>query len=176
MCGKLFKITCCALVCLAVSSTPTVQAQETATIQAVATVISAMTVTGTNDLNFGNVTPGTPKAVDKTDFGTAGEWSIAGPTAAEVQISFVLPDSLRTATTAMQVTFLATDASYEDGTGGGQAAPAGNINPQNTNLVNLSGVDGSMTVWIGGLTSPSVGQAGGNYSADIEITVTLTGN
>lgn len=176
MCRKLFISTCCALIGLALTSTPTVQAQESATIQAVATVISALTVTGSNDLNFGNVTPGTPKSVAKTDFGTAGEWSLSGPAAAEVQITFTLPDSLHSATAAMPVTFLASDASYEDGTGGGQAAPAGNLNPLNTNLVNLSAVDGSMTVWIGGQTTPSAGQAGGNYSADVEIIVSLTGS
>ena len=167
-------LTCCALV-LGISA-PGLQAQETATIQALATVISALTVTGTNDLDFGNVTPGTPETVGKTDVGTAGEWSITGPAAAEVQITFTLPDSLHSATAAMPITFLGTDGSYEDGTGGGQAAPAGNLNPLNTNLVDLSAAAGTMTVWIGGQTTPSIGQAGGNYSANVEIIVTLTGN
>ncbi|MBU8933461.1 MAG: hypothetical protein KOO62_05585 [candidate division Zixibacteria bacterium] len=168
-------ITVCLALVLGVAA-PGLQAQESATVQALATVISALTVTGTNDLDFGNVTPGTPETVAKTDVGTAGEWSITGPSAAEVQITFTLPDSLHSATAAMPITFLGTDGSYEDGTGGGQAAPAGNLNPLNTNLVDLSAIDGSMTVWIGGQTIPSVGQSGGNYSADVEIIVTLTGN
>ncbi len=153
-----------------------VQAQESATVQAVATVLSALTVTGSNDLNFGNVTPGTPKAIDKTNVGNAGEWTISGSAGAEVQIDFTLPDSLRSATAAMDILFLSTDASYEDGTGGGQASPAGTLNPGSTNTQNLNAANGSMTIWIGGQVDPAVSQPGGSYSGDIEVTITLTGN
>jgi len=164
------------LVILILFATPVIQAQESATVQATATVMAALTVTGTNDLNFGNVTPGTPKSVDKTDVGNAGEWSISSSLGAEVQIDFTLPDSLRSATAAMDIIFLSTDASYEDGTGGGQASPAGTLNPSVTNTQNLNATDGSMTIWIGGQVDPIVSQSGGSYSGDIEVTITLTGN
>ncbi len=169
-------ITSILLIVIVLFVVPVIQAQESATIQAVATVLSALTVTGTNDLNFGNVTPGTPKSVDKTDVGNAGEWTVSGSASAEVQIDFTLPDSLRTATAAMDIIFLVTDASFEDGTGGGQASPAGNLNPSITNTENLNAANGSMTIWIGGQVDPSVSQPGGSYSGDIEITITLTGN
>ena len=164
-----------AVVCLAVPSGQ-IQAQESATIQALATVMSALTVTGTNDLNFGNVTPGTPVTVDKADVGMAGEFTITGGPAAEVDLDLPLPDSLRTAMgDAMDVTFTATDASYDDGTGGGQVAPGGVINPLIT-ATNDIGPGGLMTVWIGGRVDPGVAQTGGSYTGTITLTVTLTGN
>lgn len=165
------------LLIIVLFAVPIIQAQESATVQATAMVLAALTVTGTNDLNFGIVTPGTPKLVDKTDVGNAGEWTISGSASAEVQIDFTLPDSLRTATLeAIDINFLVTDASFEDGTGGGQAAPAGNLNPSITNTENLNAADGSMTVWIGGQVNPSISQPFGNYSGNIEITITLTGS
>jgi len=83
---------------------------------------------------------------------------------------------LRSATAAMDILFLSTDASYEDGTGGGQASPAGTLNPGSTNTQNLNAANGSMTIWIGGQVDPAVSQPGGSYSGDIEVTITLTGN
>jgi hypothetical protein len=155
--------------------TPAAQAQESGTIQATATVVSSLTVTGSNNLQFGSVTPGTPKAVDKTTIGSAGEWTITGTASAEVTLDFTLPTELSDGAAAtMPITFSATDASYEDGSGGGQAAPAGVINPAVISTVDLSGA-GEMTVWIGGTVNPGLAQTGGNYSADVVLTVTYTG-
>ncbi len=163
-----------ALVCLAAPLSP-VQAQESATVQAIATVLSALTVTGTNDLNFGNVTPGTPVAVDKADVGLAGEFTITGMPAAEVSLAFTLPDSLRTtAGDAMDIVFTATDASFDDGTGD-QTAPLAIVNPLITGLGNIGG-GGILTVWIGGQVTPTVSQTGGSYTGQVTLTVTLTGN
>lgn len=152
-----------------------VQAQESGTIQATATVVSSLTVTGSNNLQFGSVTPGTPKTVDKATAGSAGEWEITGTASAEVTLDFTLPTELSDGAAAtMPISFTATDASYEDGSGGGQAAPAGVINPAVVSTVNLSGA-GDMTVWIGGAVNPAIAQTGGSYSADIILTVTYTG-
>lgn len=152
-------------------------AQETATIQATATVISGLTVTGGNDLIFGIVIPGTPKAVDRTDVGFAGSWGIAGTTNAEVALTITLPDSLQHETVAVgfPITFTNSDASYEDGTGGGQTAPAGTIDPNNPYTVRL-GTAGSLQIWIGGTVFPSVTQTGGDYASDIMLSVIYTGS
>lgn len=151
-------------------------AQETATIQATATVISGMTVTGGNDLIFGAVTPGTPKAVARTDVGLAGSWGIAGTANAEVALTFTLPDSLQHETDPIGITivFSNSDASYEDGTGGGQSAPAGTIDPNNPATARL-GTAGSLQIWIGGTVFPSVTQTGGNYASDVILSVIYTG-
>ncbi len=167
------------IVTLAVTlvSTPQTQAQESATIQALATVVSALTITGTNNLNFGNVTPGTPKLIDKqTDVGLAGEWTLSGNPTAELTLDFTLPDSLRTASgSAMVVSFGITDASLDDGSGGGQTAPSSILNPLIVETRNI-GAGGALTIWIGGQVSPTPAQTGGAYAADIILTVTLTGN
>ena len=166
---------CIGIVCL-IGASSTVHAQESATIQALANVISALTVTGTNDLNFGNVTPGTPVTIDKATVGSAGEFTIVGSPASEVTLDFTLPDSLRAAGgEAMDIVFVATDASYDDGTGGGQVAPAAVINPLITETTNI-GAAGDITVWIGGQVTPGVAQTGGAYSGTVTLTVTLTGN
>lgn len=152
-------------------------AQESGIIQATATVLSALTVRGTNNLQFMTVTPGINKTVDKADVGTAGEWEITGGALAEITLDFTLPDSLilQDSTVGMPITFNNTDASYEDGTGGGQTFPAGLLNPHAIETRNI-GATGYMMVWIGGTVLPRLTQTGGEYSADIVLTVALTGS
>ena len=158
-------------------STETPQAQESAIIQATATVLSSLTIIGTNNLQFGTVTPGVNKSVDKTTLGFAGEWQINGIASAEISLDFTLPDSLILvdSTVGMTIVFTNTDASYEDGTGGGQAAPAGNIDPLGPSAHDLA-ADGSLLVWIGGEVQPGLTQTGGDYAADVVLTVAYTGS
>jgi hypothetical protein len=151
-------------------------AQESATIQATAQVATTLSITGTQNLRFGMVTPGVNKTVDKTTIGEAGEWQITGTPNAEISLSFALPDSLQHETHAfgMIVGLSATDASFDDGTGS-QPFPAGVLNPNGPNAERL-GVSGNMAVWIGGTVYPRVGQGGGNYASDIVLTVMYTGS
>jgi hypothetical protein len=154
-----------------------VQAQESGIIQATATVLSALTVRGEHNLEFGTVTPGVLKSVNATDVGFAGEWSITGPAAAEVTLEWDLPDSLilQDSTVGLPISFSNTDASYDDGTGGGQTAPAGILNPNGVETEDI-GIGGTMSIWIGGTVLPRLSQTGGNYSANVVLTVTLTGS
>lgn len=160
-----------------VTASPQLRAQESAIIQATATVLSALTIIGTNNLQFGTVTPGVNKSVDKATVGFAGEWSITGQDSREISLDFTLPDSLILAdsTVGMRIVFSSTDASYEDGTGGGQTAPAGTINPLGPGALYL-GTDGSLWVWIGGQVLPRLTQTGGDYAADVVLTVAYTGS
>ncbi|SYZ72899.1 exported hypothetical protein [Candidatus Zixiibacteriota bacterium] len=151
-------------------------AQESGTIQATATVLPAMTVRGVNNLQFETVIPGIDKAVDKATIGLAGEFEIMGHDAAEISLDFILPDSLLQDSTAfMRIGFSNTDASYDDGTGGGQTVPVGVINPNGPLTLRL-GPAGTMEIWIGGTVYPTITQTGGDYAADITLTVTYTGN
>lgn len=161
------------LVCL--SAAPT-QAQEIGTIQALATVMSSLTVNGVSNLDFGAVTPGVNKSVDKIASANAGEWGITGSGGAEVTLAFTLPDSLTHSggIVKMALAFNATDATYNN-TGTGQGAPTAIINPASVTTANL-GAGGGMSVWIGGMAMPTVAQTGGSYAADVVITVTYTGN
>ena len=75
----------------------------------------------------------------------------------------------------MPIIFSNTDLSYDDGTGGGQAAPVGQINPNGPVTLDL-GATGEMDLWIGGMVQPGLTQTGGDYSADVTMTVQYTGN
>lgn len=166
----------CLLCCCLMAVTPTAQAQESGTIQALATVVSSLSVIGVSSLNFGTVLPGINKSVDKTDVGFAGEWLVTGWAWAEITIDFTLPTRLYTtdSTASLIISFSASDASYEDGTGGGQTAPAGILNPNGPGTQNI-GAGGMFSVWIGGTVQPTISQTGGDYNADIVLTVAYTG-
>jgi hypothetical protein len=128
--------------CLLLMAAVPIAAQESGTIQAIATVVSSLRVTGMNNLDFGTVIP--------TDLYTA--------------------DS----SAAMMIDFNATDASYDDGSGGGQIAPAGTLNPNGPSVLNI-GNAGSLSIWIGGMVRPTISQTGGDYSADVILIVAYTG-
>ena len=153
-----------------------IQAQESGTIQATATVISAITIIGTNDLRFGTVIPGLDKTVDKSSVGFAGEWQINGNSGAEITFDFILPDSifLADSSNGMRLNFTNTDVSYDDETGGGQTVPAGIINPNGPSVQNL-GIGGTLLVWIGGTVFPGLTQTGGDYAGDIVLSIAYTG-
>ena len=154
-----------------------VTAQESGTIQAIATVVSSLKVTGINSLNFGTVIPGVNKSVDKTDLGFAGEWEVTGDPLAELSVNFLLPNNLYTidSSASLMINFSATDVSYDDGNGGGQIAPVGSLNPNGPSVLNI-GVDGSLSIWIGGSVQPKISQTGGYYSSDVILTVAYTGS
>lgn len=159
-----------------VAVSPAVHAQESATLKATATVMTTLTINAMNNLQFGSVSPGVNKSVDKTDVGFAGEWSIIGAPSAEIAVNFSLPTEMVTADSlsSMTMSFNSTDASYEDGTGGGQTAPAGLINPIWPSSRNI-GLGGTLSVWIGGTVEPTISQTGGDYSADVILTIAYTG-
>lgn len=151
-------------------------AQVTGTIQAHATVVASLTVSGDNDLEFGNVTPGVPKSVQSTEVGSAGEWTIvAGGPSAEVTLAFTIPPSLSSSGNNLPVQFAAGDAAYANTALASQTSPTMSIDPGVMTTANLDGV-GGMVVWIGGTAVPGVSQAAGDYTGQIQMTVTLTGN
>jgi hypothetical protein len=155
-----------------------IQAQESATIQALATVVSSLSITGNQNLQFGTVTPGISKSVDKSEPGFAGEWEITGAVGAEITLDFALPDSLllvSDSTNGLPIDFSGVDASFDDGSGGGQLAPSGILNPNGLGTESL-GVGGQMTVWIGGIVHPRISQTGGDYAEDVVLSVAYTGN
>ncbi len=71
----------------------TLEAQTSANIQATATVLSAVTVTAGNNLQFGNVTPGVAKTIGIADAG-AGRFDVIKAANQGVTLSFTLPTDL----------------------------------------------------------------------------------
>ncbi|RKX24802.1 MAG: hypothetical protein DRP45_07395 [Candidatus Zixiibacteriota bacterium] len=161
-------------VVLAVAA-PGVSAQVTGTIQAIATVAASLNVQGTSSLDFGTVVPGVDLALATTSI-EAGEFTIqSGPAGAEVQFAFTLPTELTSGANSLAIAFATTDAAYATDALRTQNPPTAVVNPLITTTANLA-ADGGMAVWIGGEVSPTAVQAAGDYSGDIEISVTLTGN
>lgn len=156
---------------------PDADAQEHGIIQATATVIAGIVITGEHDLIFGMVLPDIDKTVDKSNVGFAGAWRISGDNSAEITLDFTLPDSLNhsDSSTYLRIEFSSTDASYDDGSGGGQSNPVAEIDPRGPNAINL-GVTGALYIWIGGTVRPTIAQTGGDYASDITLTVAYTGN
>ena len=160
------------------SGSAQVQAQESATIQALATVVTSLSITGNQNLQFGTVTPGISKSVDKSEPGFAGEWAIIGTVGAEITLDFDLPDSLLLvgdSANGLPIDFGPLDASFDDGSGGGQLAPSGQLDPNGLSTERL-GAGGTMMVWIGGIVFPRIFQTGGDYAEDVILSVAYTGN
>ncbi len=156
---------------------PQLSAQEQGTIQATATVISALSVVGSHNLLFGTVTPGINKSVDKSTAADAGEYTVTGTPIAEITVDFSLPTNLYTADSlgVMLIAFGFSDGSFDDGTGGGQSAPVGILNPNAISTTNI-GIGGVLRVWLGGMALPTISQTSGDYSGDVVLTVVYTGN
>ncbi|MEP0828144.1 MAG: hypothetical protein HRF51_06435 [bacterium] len=150
--------------------------QERGVIHATATVLPAIRITGLNDLRFETVVPGVDKSVDKASIGFAGAFEVIGHNSAEVSFDFELPPALLLDSTGfMNVNFSSTDASYDDGSGGGQGTPAGVIDPNGPFTLRL-GPTGRLDLWIGGTVHPTITQTGGDYSSEITLTAIYTGN
>jgi hypothetical protein len=136
---------------------------QSATIQATATVLSAITVTGTN-LAFGNVTPGVNKTIAITDAG-AGVFAVTKAAASSVALTFTLPTVLNgpSASTMPIGTW----------TGGwntsNSAAGATAFTPSAT-ATNV-GSTGNIWVFVGGTVSPAGAQTAGAYTANVSMQV-----
>lgn len=152
-------------------------AQEMASIQARAVVLPSMSIVGTHDPDFGNVTQGMNKSVDKIEAGSAGEWQIIGIPKAEINVSFLLPKSLKAVngSNILPIEFKIADASFNDSTKGGQQVPAGILNPHQVNVAQI-GQNGTLGIWLGGEVFPSPSQISGLYTGHVILTVTYTGN
>jgi hypothetical protein len=155
----------------------TVAAQEVGTIQATATVVSSLTIAGSQGLGFGTVTPGTPTSVATTAVGFAGQFDVVGSATAELQLTFTLPAALTEpgSGATLPVSFSSTDASYSNQAIDNQGSPSGSVDPNGPSTIRLSST-GTMFVWVGGTVSPGVSQTGGNYAEDVLLTVEYTGN
>lgn len=157
-------------------------AQEVANGLALANVLTALSVTAVQDLNFGDVYQGVGKAVPNNDALNSGVFVITGQSSAGISVYITLPPYLATATgdDRMDVTFDATDCSI-DSTGNSDPSAFGdgwpNVNPYNlpNNLVIGSAVPSQTAMFLGGRVTPSVDQTAGPYSGDIIVTVAYTG-
>lgn len=170
---RLIQITLTAFLVFGICSISFAQqsAQDNATADA--TVLAQLDVTKTNDLNFGDVSPGVNKTISRSN---GASFDITGGDGASVSLDFTLPTgssytyALDDGTNELELTFANDDANYETGTG---SSDSGNntFNPTNTKSIN-SFPSGGITVFLGGTVEPTNNQPANTYSGTITLTAT----
>ena len=157
-----------------------VQAQDVAVGQAIANVLTILTVTATQDLDFGNVLQGVPKAQPRNDDDSSGIFTITGAEGREVSMHLQLPDYLWNSTgqDRMVIAFGTTDAAIDSSAAGTPGTPGGgaqvNLDPHS--LPDFGVGNTSLRVYLGGTVYPTADQRASAYSADIVLTVAYTGS
>ena len=139
-------------------------------INAKGTVITHITVSSTQDLDFGNdIVAGVATTVDK-EASNAGKFLLAGQPNRQISIAFTLPTSLINGSSTMPITFSTTDAGYIVNNGSVSAFdPAVSKNAS-------FGTNGAMEIVLGGTVTPSATQEAGQYTAPVTISLQYTTN
>ncbi len=148
-----------------------------------ATVLTALAITETQDLDWGDVYMGVAKAMDSAtdDAGSGGSglWAIAGTAADNIQASFLLPEYLWSTTVKQRIDvfFQDTDASWEDdGVTNTDFSSGAYVmkNPYAIGTLTLSEATGN--IGLGGTVYPSATQlSAADYTATIILTVWFEG-
>ncbi len=139
---------------------------QSANINAVANVFQAITVTGAQTLDFGNVFPGVAKTIAVTD-PTSGRFDLAGQGSAPVQLTFTLPVNLISGANSLPI---ATWTGCTNPTN--TTASCTGFTPSGTATASAFSGAGALFVFVGATVSPAAAQAAGAYTG----TVTLTAN
>ncbi len=141
-----------------------------ANVQATANVLGNLTVTGQQDLLFGDVFPGLAKTVAPAD-GGAGRFQIGGTGTYEVSLDFTLPGTLSDGVVStMPISFGGNSAGY----GPNISTVSSTFDPSGVTNANLVG--GALYVFIGGTVTPAAAQTPGGYSGTVTLTVAYTGS
>jgi hypothetical protein len=138
---------------------------QSATIQATATVLSAITVTGT-DLQFGSVTPGVNKTIAITD-GGAGLFTVTKAAATSVALTFTLP-AILTGPAAATMPIGSWTGGWNNTAN--NAAGATTFTPSAVPATVPSG-GANLWVWVGGTVSPAGAQTAGAYTGSVSMQV-----
>lgn len=161
---------------LILSTANAAAAQNTATIQAVATVSAGpIQVTPLRDLQFGQVMPGTPSIVDPTA-PAAGQYSALGNPLSQASVSFSLPTNLTAGPLSMPIAFGPTSAIV-----GWFNNPSFFVQTFDPSIgtdfrFSPAAFGSALYVWIGGQVTPAVNQVAGFYSGTVVLTLAYTGS
>jgi hypothetical protein len=163
-----------ALLAMATAGATAASAQS-ANINATANVLQPLTVTGTNNLAFGNVYPGVNKSIAYSDATNAGKFSVTGYGGAQVSVGFTLPTTLNgpSSSTLPIDSWTGYYNTTNSATSGGSTfTPSASV--VTTNLSG-SGGTGSLFVFVGARVSPTGTQTAGAYTNTVTMTVAYTG-
>ena len=161
-----------AVVAVVALGAPQAAEAQSASINATATVLTPLTVSAGNDLDFGSVYPGVGTSIAPTA-GAAGTFSLNGVANAEVDVSFTLPANLVSGGNSLPISFAATDGLWNTTN---TSAGATTFDPSTGFTARVNAADGNMYVFLGGSVAPAGNQVAGDYSAQITLTAAYTGN
>lgn len=130
---------------------------------------AAQAVVGLQNLSFGAVIPGVPTSVLKTDPVRSGQFRITGaPLLRNVSVRFTLPTVMNGPLGAtMPIAFSNTDAGFSGWNGSIANQNTFNPNAPSTQFIWW----GTAGIFLGGTVNPSPVQRGGNYTANIVLTI-----
>ncbi len=136
---------------------------QSGSINATATVLSAITVANGNNLQFGNVTPGVNKTVAITDAG-AGRFDVTKAAASAVAFTFTLPANL---------TVGANNLPIGTWTGGWNTSnsPVGATGFTPSAAPTSTGSVGNIWVFVGATVTPGGAQPAGVYTGTVTMQV-----
>lgn len=142
-------------------------AQATASITATANVtgFAPLTASGVNNLDFGAVTAGTPKAPTSLA-ANAGRFNLSGQVSTPVTVTFTLPTVLTGPGGTIPVTFATTDGllwtTYP--------TTHTTFNPTAPFFTTTDG-SGNLVIGIAGTVSPALATVTGTYTGTVTLTV-----
>ncbi|HYW52097.1 MAG TPA: hypothetical protein VE861_15890 [Gemmatimonadaceae bacterium] len=148
---------------------PIVAQAQSATINATATVVTALTVTGNAPLDFGNVYQGVNKTVAHAD-AASGRMSVAGFGTAQVALTFTLPTALTSGANSLPIDSWDVARNATNVTAGATPMVVTSGTPVNANLA-----AGNLYLFIGGRVQPAALLAAGSYSGTITLAAAYTG-
>lgn len=135
-------------------------AQSSDDITAQANVLTPLTVTGQQDLDFGDVFPGAAKTVVVAD-ASAGRWLASGQSGAEVTLTFSLPANLLSGGNTLPISFGANSAGHHTSNAPGSALT---FDPAAGATANVGVAPAELYVWVGGTVNPAANQPQGLYT------------
>jgi spore coat protein U-like protein len=148
------------------AAAPSAAQTQTATIQATATVMQPINVTGAVNLAFGSVFPGISRTIAVNAAG-AGRFDATGQASAPVFVSFTLPANLTSGANNLPIgTWTGHRNTVNNPTTGTNFTPSAA-----TTAATFSGT-GQLFVFVGATVTPATNQAAGVYNGTIQITVT----
>jgi len=135
-------------------------------ISATATVQSPITVTGAQNLAFGNVFPGVAKTVAYNDATNAGQFSVTGQASTPVTYSFSLPTNLTGGGNNLPIGSWTGYVNTTSTTSGGLA-----ITPSATPAGATLSAGGALYLYVGGTVTPPSNLPAGSYTGTVTLTV-----
>jgi hypothetical protein len=126
-------------------------------------------LSATQNLVFGQLTPGVPKRIAPTDVINRGEYHMTG--VGTFSVMFSLPANLASTTTSatIPISFGATDAVIKKGN------QSTTFDPRAGTSIKLTNGQGDADIMLGGTATPAAGQLAGTYQATITVYYIQTG-